>query len=64
MGAVVWKFSGIIEWNDSGFAWEKIGMLAGSILLACAVYFSLAKLFRVEESDYLFGMIKKRLTRG
>jgi len=64
MGAVVWKFSGIIEWNDSGFAWEKIGVLAGSILLAGAVYFSLAKLLRVEESDYLFGMIKRRLTRS
>lgn len=63
MGVVVWKFSGITDWNDSQFSWEKVGVLLGSIVLAAVVYFSLAKLLKVEESNFLFGMIKRRLTR-
>lgn len=63
MGFAAWKFSGLADWSGSGFAWEKIGILAGSIAISVAVYFTLAKLLKVRESDFLFGMIKRRLTR-
>jgi putative peptidoglycan lipid II flippase len=63
MGAAAWKFSGLADWSDSQFSWEKIGVLTGSIVISVAIYFGLAKLLRVKESDFLFGMVKRRLTR-
>jgi len=63
MGFAAWKFSALADWSESQFSWQKLGVLAGSVVLSAAVYFTLAKLLRVKESDFLFGMIRRRFSR-
>lgn len=60
MGVVVWRVSKLALWSESAFAIEKVGVLAGSVVVAVAVYLLLAKLLKIEEADFLFDMIKKR----
>ncbi len=60
MGAVVWQLSKLIFWTESAFALEKISILAGIVLIAMIIYFILAKIFKIEEADFLIDMIRKR----
>ncbi len=60
MGAVVWKISKFTLWTESAFAIEKVGILAGIGVIAILIYFVLAKIFKIEEADFLINMIRKR----
>lgn len=61
MGIVIWRVSKLTYWSESAFSIEKIGVLAASIVIAVVIYFSLAKILKIEESDFLIKMIRKRL---
>lgn len=63
MGFAAWKFSGLADWSDAQFSWQKIGILAGSIAISGVVYLILAKLLRVKESDFLFGLFRGKFSR-
>ena len=62
MGIAAWKFAGLADWSGSEFSWQKIGVLAGAIVLSAAVYFALVKLLRVKEADFLFGMLRGKFS--
>jgi peptidoglycan biosynthesis protein MviN/MurJ (putative lipid II flippase) len=61
MGIVIWRVSKLTYWSESAFSIEKVGVLAASIVIAIIIYFSLAKILKIEESDFLIKMIRKRL---
>jgi len=57
---LIWRVSKLTYWSESAFSLEKIGILAASIVIAAVIYFSLAKILKIEEADFLVKMIKKR----
>jgi hypothetical protein len=59
-GAVAWEISTFSTWSQSGASLEKIGVFFASILGAVAVYFVLAKLLKIQEIGFLFGMIRRK----
>ena len=64
MAVAAWQFSELYDWNGSEFSWRKIGVLAGAIVISAAVYFILSTLLRVKESEFLFGMIRRKFPFG
>ena len=48
MGIVIWRVSKLTYWSESAFSIEKVGVLAASIVIAIIIYFSLAKILKIE----------------
>lgn len=63
MGVLAWKISTFSEWSESGISFEKAGIFLASVIGGAAVYFGLAKVLKVEELSFLFGMIKRKSGR-
>ena len=61
MGFAVWRISKLTYWSESAFSMEKIGVLGAAIVAAVVIYFLLAKILKIEESDFLIKMIRKRI---
>src|SRR3990172_7073365 len=60
MGVSAWKISAFYDWSQSGISLEKIGVFLASVLVSVALYFTIAKLLKVEEIGFLFDMIKRK----
>ena len=60
MGVSAWKISTFYDWSQSGISPEKIGVFLASVLVSVALYFTIAKLLKVEEIGFLFDMIKRK----
>src|SRR5574341_360121 len=60
MGISAWKISAFYDWSQSGISLEKIGVFLASVLVSVALYFTIAKLLKVEEIGFLFDMIKRK----
>ena len=61
MGAVAVLIARQGEWGQAGVTPEKIGLLAGAIAAAVAVYGAAAYFLRSEELHFVLGGIKKKL---
>ena len=60
MGVLAWELSKFADWTGSENSIEKIIILSVSVLASTAIYLLTSKLLKIEEVDFLFGIIKRK----
>ena len=59
-GAAAWKISTYADWAAQDLTLEKVLVLLASISAAVLVYILLARLFKIDESRFVFTILKRR----
>jgi putative peptidoglycan lipid II flippase len=59
-GAAAWKISTYTDWAAPDLTLEKVLVLIASMSAAVLIYVLLAKAFKIDESRYVFAILKRR----
>ncbi len=59
-GAAAWKISTYADWAAPDLTLEKVLVLIASMAAAVLIYILLAKAFKIDESRYVFAVLKRK----
>ncbi|MGQ0793937.1 MAG: murein biosynthesis integral membrane protein MurJ [Deltaproteobacteria bacterium] len=63
LGAAAWWISGFADWTQSGFSAHKTLVFAAAFFGSLLAYAAAAKLLKIEEMNFLLGMMRRRFSR-